>query len=73
MIRNQQRDALPSSCSAEELSRALQSLDLPSVPPNKRPAAVLDRVMEVAAGTVTDPAKRHEIAISRLLHNLKNR
>ena len=66
-ISNRQAEALPSNLTTDELGKAMSQLDLSSVPPNKRQAAVMDHLMRVMADAVHDKQKAQEIHISRIL------
>lgn len=61
-VRNIQKEAMPSSITLRGFGDAMASLDLSSVPPEKRRAAVFDHLIYVMSETVTDPAKAHELS-----------
>lgn len=67
MIRNPERDALPSSLSLPEFGHAMAALDLSSIPPENRHRAVLDHLARVMAGSLRDRALALDIATARLL------
>jgi hypothetical protein len=67
MIINRQKDALPCSISTHQLGQAMSQLDLSSVPPEKRKAALMDHFMRIAAASIHDRDKAAEIAASRQL------
>ena len=57
-IINKEADRIQSECTPEELGRALQGLDLESIPPHKKWEAIRDRLNEVMLATTTDPKER---------------
>ena len=67
-VTNRQAEALPSNLTTDELGKAMSQLDLSSVPPNKRQAAVIEHLMRVMADAIHDKAKAQEIHLSRILH-----
>lgn len=68
-VRNREAERLETNTSLPEFGRAMAQLDIKSVPPEKRNQAVMDHLMRVMAGTITDREKAHEIEVSRILHN----
>lgn len=66
-ISNRQAEALPSNLTTDELGKAMAQLDLSSVPPSKRQAAVMDHLMRVMADAIHDKDKAQEIHLSRML------
>ena len=66
-ISNRQAEALPSNLTTDELGKAMAQLDLSSVPPNKRQAAVMDHLMRVMADAIHDKDKAQESHLSRIL------
>ena len=67
-VTNRQAEALPSNLTTDELGKAMSQLDLSSVPPNKRQAAVMDHLMRVMADAIHDKDKAQEIHLSRIRH-----
>ena len=55
------RDDIPSDITPVELGKAMAELDLSSVPPEKRHLAVMDHLVHIMIGTITDPNKRTEL------------
>lgn len=68
-VNNKQADALDSNLTTLELGQAMSQLDLSSVPPHKRPKAVMDHFMRIMADAIHDKDKALEVHISRILHN----
>ena len=68
LIKNTQRDALPSSITPQELGQAMQQLDLTSIPPHKRKAAIRDHLMRIMADTIHDRSAAIELHAARYLH-----
>lgn len=56
------RDNLASSITVHELGQAMAELDLSSVPPHKRQAALIDHLVHIMVGTIKDPAERDKLA-----------
>lgn len=67
MIRNPQRDALRSTITDVEFAKAMAALDLTSVPPEKRAAAILDHMAGIMIETVVDRSAAIELASARLM------
>lgn len=67
MIRNPERESLPTTLSLPEFGRAMAALDLSSVPPENRQRAVLDHLARVMIGSLHDRSLAVDIAASRLL------
>lgn len=70
---NRQKDSLTSSITPHELGRAMSSLDLASIPPEKRHGAVMDRLASIMADTIHDRAKATEIMASHAIAQKKRR
>lgn len=68
-INNKQADALESNLTTDELGKAMDQLDLSTVPPHKRASAVMDHLMHIMAKSILDKEKANEIHISRLMRN----
>lgn len=68
-INNKQADAFESNMTTEDLGKAMDQLDLSSVPHHKRASAVMDHLMQIMARSILDKEKANEIHISRLLRN----
>ena len=67
LIKNQQKDAIPSTLSLAEFAHAMKQVDLSTVPAEKRSAAIFDHFMSVMANNVTDVETKYEILISQHL------
>ena len=72
LIRNRQRDTLPSNLTTEQLGQAMSQLDLSGVPPEKRPAAIRDHLMRIMADSIHDKQTAFEIHASRLLRRQRS-
>lgn len=72
LVNNIQRNALRSTISLPALARAMAQLDLSSVPPEKRRAAVMDHFMRIQAATIFDRNLAEEITASRNLRRARN-
>lgn len=70
-IHNRQTQALTSSITPAELGQAMQQLDLTSIPPHRRKAAIRDHLMRIMADTIHDRTKAFEIHASRILRQQK--
>lgn len=66
---NREREALTSSMTAKQFGQAMAQLDLSSIPPAKRKAALMDHLMRIQVSTIHDRAKAAEIELSRKLHH----
>lgn len=71
-IRNPQKDAHLSSITPEQLGRAMAKVDLKSVPPEKRQAAVMDALATIMAETIHDPQVRQDVKNAQLMHRRKH-
>lgn len=67
-VKNAQKDAHPANLTLDELGQAMSTLDLSSVPPEKRASAVLDHLARIMGETIKDPVVASEIRQSRQLH-----
>lgn len=65
---NRQKDALATSLSLDDFGKAMSQLDLSSVPPEKKAAAIRDHLMRIMVGTLHDRDKAAEIASARLFY-----
>jgi hypothetical protein len=68
-VRNREAQRLQTNTNIHDFGRAMAELNLDNVPPEKRSKAVMDHLMRVMAGTITDRKKAHEIEVSRILRN----
>lgn len=57
-IFNRERERAASNISLTEFARAMQGLDLSSIPPEKRRGALIERLMHVMAHSLQDPSLR---------------
>ena len=57
-VRNKELDRINTECSPQELGEAIASLDLPSIPPHKRMAAISERITEVMLNTTRNPSEK---------------
>ena len=67
LIKNQQKDAVPSTLNLAEFAQAMKQVDLSAVPKEKRSAAIFDHFMTVMANNVTDTETKYEILMSQHL------
>ena len=67
LIKNRQKQRIPSNLTLDEFAKAMKQLDLSSVPPSKRKQAVFDHFMSIMADSVTDPSTKYEILASQRL------
>lgn len=67
IVKNQVADALPSRISLPDLGKAMSQIDISSIPPEKRRAAVMDHLMRITAASIYDSGKAAEISASRVL------
>ena len=58
------RDNLTSTISLHDFGKAMAEIDLSSVPPHKRMAAITDHLVHIMAGTLTDPDRADALAAS---------
>lgn len=56
------RDNLASTIDPHELGKAMAELDLSSIPPHKRHAAVIDHLVHIMIGTIKDANERDKLA-----------
>jgi len=68
---NRQREALTSSITPAEFGRAMSGLDLSSIPPEKRQAAIMDRLVTVMADTIHDGQRATELRASHAIAQKK--
>lgn len=61
-------DAIPSTISLHDFGRAMAQLDLATVPPHKRAAAIIDHLARIQSETMVEPNHREAIALARSLH-----
>ena len=67
LIKNHRKDAIQSKITLEQFASAMKQINLESVPPEKRKAAVLDHIFTIMADTVVDSGLKYEIKSSQLL------
>ncbi len=67
LIKNRQKDQLPSQLTISEFAHAMKQQDLSSIPPEKRKAAIFDHFMTVMANSIRDPETKFEILMSQRL------
>jgi hypothetical protein len=65
---NRQKDALPASLDLDGFGKAMAQLDLSTVPPEKKAAAIRDHLMRIMVDTLHDRDKAMEIANARLFY-----
>ncbi len=65
LIKNHQKDRLPSELTISEFAHAMKQQDLSTVPPEKRKAAIFDHFMSVMADGIRDPEAKFEILMSQ--------
>lgn len=68
-ILNPEGDAKPSTLTTEEFGRAMSRLDLSSIPPENRPAAIREHLARIMIGSIIDPETRHQLARASLIRN----
>ncbi len=66
-IFNRQKSALPSSMSPVELARAMSQLDLASIPPAKRSAALMDHLARIMVAKIHDRDTASNLATALLI------
>lgn len=66
-VRNLANERIDATITKEQLGQAMSQLNLKSIPPEKRQAAVMDHLMAVMAESITDRDKSQEIKASRIL------
>lgn len=59
-VKNKERDRVKTVCTPQELGDAIASLDLASIPPEHRRAAIAERVVEVMIATTDSPDERRK-------------
>lgn len=64
------RDNLHAAIPLPELGKAMAELDLSSVAPEKRHLAVLDHLVHIMIGTITDATERDKLAAAWLTRKL---
>ena len=57
---NKQKDRIQTTCTPQELGRAISAIDLSSIPPENRKAAITERMMEVMLATTEDVDERRK-------------
>lgn len=67
-IRNAKRDALPSRITPQQLGVALSKIDLDSIPPEKRKAAIMDALATIMQRTIVDRDAAARVALAQHLH-----
>lgn len=65
-VRNLEAERVRSNCTEVELSRALQALDLASIPEHLRKRAIIERLALVMLSTTTDPRERAKPAYQQV-------
>ena len=68
-VSNLEAQRLRSNITPHQLAEAMKTIDLSSIPPERRQEAVMDKLMHVMAETIEDRDKAHEIEVSRALRN----
>lgn len=66
-VHNPQADALTSSLTPRQFGQAMAQLDLASVPPENRKAALADHLAKIVAANIHDRSQAAEITAARLL------
>lgn len=67
LIKNTQKDALKSNLTLDEFAQAMQSLDLLSVPAEKRKRAIMDHLAGIMIESVYDRRAAVELAAARIM------
>jgi len=71
LVKNHEKDRLTSNISLEDFAKAMSQLDLDSVAPEKRQAAVLDHLMRIMQNEIHDRHVAKEIKYSRILYAME--
>lgn len=66
LIKNPQKEAHPSTLTPDAFARAMQRLDLSSVPPENRGSAIREHMTRIMAGSIIDPTVRFNLAASAI-------
>lgn len=64
IVHNRETAAHPSTLTPEEFGRAMARLDLSSIPPEHRPAAIREHMTRIMAGSIIDPSVRYKLAVA---------
>lgn len=67
IIKNQQKDALPSSMTLQEFGQAMSALDLQSIPPEHRKAALMDHLAKIMIEKIHDRPMAADLASAYLM------
>lgn len=67
IIKNHEKDRLPSNMTLQDFAKAMSQLDLDSIPQHKRHAAVLEHLMRIMENEINDRSLAKEIKYSRML------
>lgn len=67
IIKNQQKDALPSSMTLQEFGKAMSALDLQSIPPERRKAALMDHLAKIMIQKIHDRQTAADISAAYLM------
>lgn len=67
IIKNTQKDALPSSMTLQEFGQAMSALDLSSIPPHGRKQAVLDHLAKIMIQKIHDRPMAADLSAAYLM------
>lgn len=70
-VNNREKNAIPSSLTPEQFGQHMNMLNLDDIPPERRKMAIIDHMMRVAAGNITDPMAAAELSQAWLSRKAK--
>ena len=68
-VMNARKSDIRSNLSVEDFAKAMAALDVPSIPPEKRAKAVMDRLARLIIEHATDRSKVADVATAYLLRS----
>jgi hypothetical protein len=68
LIKNTQKEVLTTDLSLNDFAKAMQAIDLSSIPTEKRKRALMDHLAGIMIDTVHDRSAAVEIAVARVMH-----
>jgi len=71
LIKNHEKDRLPSNISLQDFAKAMRQLDLGPIPKEKRYAAVIEHLMRIMENEINDRSLAKEIKYSRILNSME--
>lgn len=71
MVRNVEKERIPSKMTVEQFGKAMSQLDLSNVPADRKEQAVMDHMMRIMEQEINDKSLAKEIKYSRMMHAME--